>query len=105
MITDREREFIKFMLYMKIWKANFIMRLISIQPSFGSKWILKKIKKRQVVDDFHHAPCCPANHYHRTRLVFKSCSCGAGYIDPDENENEIKEILLIQDRICGKHHG
>jgi len=22
-------------------------------------------------------PSCPANHYHRTRLVFRDCTCGA----------------------------
>lgn len=28
-------------------------------------------------DDLHHAPMCPANHYHYQRLPNGPCSCGA----------------------------
>lgn len=29
------------------------------------------------LDDLHHAPACPANHYHRMRLPTAPCQCGA----------------------------
>lgn len=29
-------------------------------------------------DDLHHAPCCPANHFHHARMPEGRCSCGAG---------------------------
>ena len=102
MITESERKFIVFMIRCRIWKIKIQMCLPDVLPRWGTRWILKRIKRRQVVDDLHHAPCCPANHYHKTRLVFRKCSCGAGHI---ENEDEIEEIMLLQDDICGKHHG
>jgi len=79
LVTEPQRKFIIFLVKWKIWKAVFNMRLISIRPRWGTRWLLKKIKGCQVVDNLHHAPCCPANHYHRTRLVFKRCSCGAEF--------------------------
>jgi hypothetical protein len=35
------------------------------------------MKRRQVLDAAHHAPCCQANHWHGQRLVFQGCNCGA----------------------------
>jgi len=29
------------------------------------------------VDDYHHAPLCPANHYHGARAPTGKCTCGA----------------------------
>lgn len=28
-------------------------------------------------DDLHHAPFCPANHWHKTRMPTRPCTCGA----------------------------
>lgn len=28
-------------------------------------------------DDYHHAPLCPANHWHKARMPTGPCSCGA----------------------------
>lgn len=28
-------------------------------------------------DELHHAPACPANHYHHMRLPIGGCTCGA----------------------------
>lgn len=28
-------------------------------------------------DDLHHAPCCPANHFHQRRMPTGRCTCGA----------------------------
>ena len=57
---------------------------------FGKNWIgkiiLKEIFKRQTWDDqTKHAPACPENNYHRQRLVFRSCTCGA---KPKDNPND-----------------
>lgn len=30
-----------------------------------------------VLDDLHHAPACPANHWHKKRLPTGRCTCGA----------------------------
>ncbi len=77
MITTRQRKFIIIMLRLRIWKVVTQMRLPEIRASFGTRWLLKRIKEKQVVDVLHHAPCCPANHYHKGRLVFDYCNCGA----------------------------
>jgi hypothetical protein len=34
-------------------------------------------KSLEALDTRHHAPMCPANHYHGTRKPTASCSCGA----------------------------
>jgi hypothetical protein len=61
----------------KIWTARTVMRQPDIVACWGTQWLLKLMKYRQEVDELKHAPCCPANHYHRMRLVFHPCSCGA----------------------------
>lgn len=30
-----------------------------------------------VFDNYHHAPMCPANHFHRKRMPTGPCTCGA----------------------------
>ena len=77
MVTESQRSFIKFMVKIKVWRLGYQMRIIDVRPLYGMKWILNGFLKRQVVDNLHHAPCCPANHYHRQRLVFQHCTCGA----------------------------
>lgn len=78
MVTSWERKLIVFMTKTRLWSAVVRMRNIDIcGPVFGTAWLLKWIRKRQIVDDLHHAPACPANHYHKTRLVFRACNCGA----------------------------
>lgn len=60
------------------WKLDpFMFRSFNIIPCWGTGWLLEMMLKRQVVDDLHHAPACPANHYHKRRLVFDRCTCGA----------------------------
>lgn len=65
------------MIKLKLWKPFFYFRLIDFQPRRGTYWLYDMIRKKQVVDDLHHAPACPANHYHKQRLVFQPCTCGA----------------------------
>ncbi len=78
MVTDRERRFIVFMVNIKMWRVGISMRLHFIYPMIGNRtWLLDRLHKRQIVDSLHHAPCCPANHYHKARLVFQPCTCGA----------------------------
>jgi hypothetical protein len=40
---------------------------------------LNKIRAQyaEIVDKLHHAPMCPANHYHGRRAPTGPCSCGA----------------------------
>lgn len=77
MVTNQQRKFIKLMIKLKLWKITVWLRNIDIQPHFKTKWILNYLKKIQIVDNLHHAPCCPANHFHKTRFVFQKCTCGA----------------------------
>ena len=108
MVTPLERRLTVIMVHLNLWHFGRSMRIVVINSKRGSGWLLSWMKRRQTVDDFHHAPCCPANHYHRTRLVFQHCTCGAksnprdsdtyiddrlhyhlsltGVIEPDENE-------------------
>lgn len=77
MVTESQRSIIKFFVKIKIWQLDCQMRLVDVRPLYGTFWLLKWILKQQIVDGLHHAPCCLANHYHRTRLVFQHCTCGA----------------------------
>jgi len=77
MVTKKQRKMIDLFLRIGIWQADINMRLIWLRPRRGFEWTLRWMLKRQKVDDLKHAPCCPANHYHNTRLVFQRCTCGA----------------------------
>lgn len=77
MVTDNQRKFIGWMIKHHVWRIVMSMRLPMIYTLYHTKWLLDWLLERQIVDDLHHAPCCPANHYHKTRLVFKPCTCGA----------------------------
>ncbi len=77
MVTKNERKFVQVMIWLMLWSTHMQMRIVHVQAKIGTRWLLKRLKERQVVDDLHHAPCCPANHYHKTRLVFAKCNCGA----------------------------
>jgi hypothetical protein len=62
----------------RIWRARVgLFRTVEIVPRWGTRWLFNRLRDRQTVDDFHHAPCCPANHWSRQRLVFNNCNCGA----------------------------
>jgi hypothetical protein len=76
MVNERQRWLVKLMLRANAFHAHYFL-VWNIQARYGFGWLLNRIKRAQIVDDFHHAPCCPANHYHRTRLVFQPCTCGA----------------------------
>ena len=77
MVTYREHWLIFQLVRYGIWGQREHMRTVEVYPKWGTRWLFNWIKKRQVVDDWHHAPCCPANHYCRAKLVFSRCNCGA----------------------------
>jgi hypothetical protein len=65
------------MIALGLWKHEInLFNLLSIKPQ-KAKWLHTLMLKYQQVDNLKHAPCCPANHYHRSRLVFQPCTCGA----------------------------
>ncbi len=78
MITKQHRRLAFWLVKLKIWKLRRdLFRNIEVVPCWGTRWILRRMKLAQVLDNLHHAPCCPANHFHRSRLVFDRCICGA----------------------------
>lgn len=77
MVTLQERWLILALVRCRVFKLYLSMRLPCVSAMRGFGWLLNWIKRRQSVDDLHHAPCCPANHYHRQRLIFQRCNCGA----------------------------
>jgi len=77
MVTRQEHWFVYWMVKLGIWHTGEMITLVTVHARYGTGFILNWIKRRQVVDDLHHAPGCPANHYHKQRLVFSPCTCGA----------------------------
>jgi hypothetical protein len=77
MIRQEDRKWVTRMLKLRLWMTIFHLGTVWIKPMHGTGWLLERMLRRQTVDNLHHAPCCPANHYHRRRLVFGPCTCGA----------------------------
>lgn len=78
MVTDRERSVIMTCVERGLMTAEIgLFRTVEIHAPPENQRLLDRIKARQKVDDLHHAPCCPANHWHKKRLVFQGCNCGA----------------------------
>ena len=64
-----------------LWEVTIQMHLVDIRPRTGwrgrgSVWLWNRMLGAQLLDNLHHAPCCPANNYHHRRLVTKPCTCG-----------------------------
>lgn len=70
---------VRLMVRLRLWNLEVDNRRIEVRPRWGAKWLLAWMLREHVVDSAHHAPLCPANHWHRTRLVLRGCSCGARY--------------------------
>jgi len=81
MVTDAERALTVWLIRVRLWKPFISMRIAQINACFGTQWIFNWMRRRQIVDSLKHAPCCPANHYHKMRLVFQRCTCGAVAIE------------------------
>jgi hypothetical protein len=78
MVTTQERRFIGWMIRLHIWTADYnLFGTVQVFPRWGTRWLFERLLRRQVVDDLHHAPCCPANHWCRRAFVFRRCNCGA----------------------------
>ena len=79
MVTDRERKIIFWLVRLRIWKmqSDGLWGRAIFVPMFGTRWILKRIKRQQISDGLHHAPACPANNWEMQVLVFQRCTCGA----------------------------
>lgn len=86
MVTLFQRRLIFRLLKLRVFQLQESMRLPWISARRGFGWLLKLIKRIQIVDDLHHAPCCPTNHYHRQRLVFQPCTCGAARASQGERD-------------------
>jgi hypothetical protein len=85
MITDRQRKIVIALVKLNVWRLERGMfGQIEVRSSRGTKWLFNRMRKNQMVDDLHHAPACPANHYHKTRLVFHRCNCGAEHYAKEE---------------------
>lgn len=81
-MTRRHRKIAKVLLKLKLWEIGVQMRCHDVRPRAGWRWRLTgwlydRMRRLQVLDDLHHAPACPANHWRRRRLVLKPCTCGA----------------------------
>lgn len=81
MVTDRERQLIKWLVRLHIWKmrSDGLWGRAVFRPMWGTRWLLRWIERRQINDVWHHAPACPANHWCRQVLVFQRCTCGAAF--------------------------
>lgn len=77
MITSDDRRTVLELIRLGIWDQEVRMGLLEVTVPENMRPLFEVILKRQNVDDLHHAPCCPANHYHHRRLVFSRCTCGA----------------------------
>lgn len=81
-VTATDRDIARVLLRLGLWRRKVWMRMVDVEPKPGwrrrvSGWIYDGMLRRQMVDRKRHAPACPANHYHRKRLVLLGCICGA----------------------------
>jgi hypothetical protein len=64
------------MVTLNLWVIDVdLFYQLNINPK-RMKRLHKLMLKYQQFDNLKHAPCCPANHFHRSRLVFYRCTCG-----------------------------
>ena len=84
MILQSHRKFAVALCKLRLWMPFTHMRVTWFRPRWGTNWILETMMRRQVIDRLHHAPCCPGNSWHKRRLVFQRCNCGAWEVRYDE---------------------
>lgn len=78
MVSENERRLVKLLVLLRVWRVERgLFRTPNVIAPKGTRWLLNWLKRRQRVDNFHHAPACPANHWCMQRLVFSGCTCGA----------------------------
>lgn len=79
MILPRDRRLAALLIRLRIWKlTNYnLFNRPDITPSWGTRWLFERMKKRQTRDGLHHAPGCAGNEWSGAKLVFQACTCGA----------------------------
>ena len=96
MILESDRVLVRDLVELGIWKIQESMRLPVVIPTSETEPLLRRMLARQSRDNLHHAPCCPANHYHYQRLVFNRCNCGAQAFHDAANQPEAKPDPIVQ---------
>jgi hypothetical protein len=77
-VTDGQRRLVYALAKAHVFRPEIgLFRTVQIIPRWGFRWVLEWLLRNQTVDNLHHAPCCPANHFCKRRLVFTRCNCGA----------------------------
>jgi hypothetical protein len=77
MITTKQRRLVKMLVKVRAFYLYEHFRCVRVGAKPRFAWLLEWLLARQVVDDWHHAPACPANHWHHRALVIQRCNCGA----------------------------
>ena len=81
MIQSEDRKWLHRFFQLGLTETVTYCHNYEIRPKPGWRWLIgswyKQMLKRQDRDDRHHAPACPANHYHYRRPVLRRCNCGA----------------------------
>lgn len=79
MILPRDRKIAQWMVSRKLWRIEpqELFRTPTIVACWGTRWLLDRMRNRQISDGLHHAPMCPGNEWSGANLVFMSCNCGA----------------------------
>lgn len=91
MVTRGERRLIMWLVGLHIWRAEFsLFDCVVVRPCWGTRWFYEWLLRRQIVDDLHHAPACPANHWHRRSFVFRPCTCGAARMQKAKSQPQPK---------------
>lgn len=77
MIRASDRVIAAMLVRVRAWRTRTFLRVEEIVPRRWSCRLFRRMLRRQARDERHHAPCCPANHFHYQRLVLRGCTCGA----------------------------
>lgn len=79
MILPADRKLAYRLVKMKLWRfgRHGLFNTPSLYPSWGTRWLHDRMRKRQTHDGLHHAPMCHANEWSGAQLVIMGCNCGA----------------------------
>lgn len=79
MILASDRKIAHRLVKLKLWRVGRqeLFGTPMIVASWGTRWLLERMTKRQTSDGLHHAPRCPGNEWSGANLVFIPCNCGA----------------------------
>lgn len=79
MILPRDRKIAAALVRLRLWTIGpmFLWDIPQLRACLGTRWMLKRMVKRQTRDGLHHAPKCPGNEWSGANLVLLNCNCGA----------------------------